>query len=241
MAAKSIPAEGSEQQSAVSVPEANPGTLPELNEDQALALLQRSEVTAETLVSLARNPSATKSRKVAIGLILHPRTPRHVSLPMLRRLFTFDLMRVALTPAVAADVKRAAEEQIMNRLESLSSGEKISLARRASGRVAAALLRDLESRIVATALENPHLTEAYVVAFLTKPDASASLFEVVGAHPKWSLRREVQIALLGSENTPIERVKEFAGNFSEQFLCEVVPEGRLSLIGGKFSGISSSK
>ena len=51
MAAKSIPAEGSEQQSAVSVPEANPGTLPELNEDQALALLQRSEVTAETLVS----------------------------------------------------------------------------------------------------------------------------------------------------------------------------------------------
>ena len=160
---------------------------------------------------------------------------------MLRRLFTFDLMRVALTPAVAADVKRAAEEQIMNRVESLSSGEKVSLARRASGRVAAALLRDLESRIVATALENPHLTEAYVVAFLTKPDASASLFEVVGAHPKWSLRREVQIALLCSENTPIERAKEFAGNFSEQFLREVVPEGRLSLIRGKFSGISSSK
>src|SRR5258708_34327396 len=161
MAAKSIPAEGSEQQSAGTAPEARPGTLPELNEDQALALLQRSEVTAETLVSLARNPSATKSRKVTIALTLHPRTPRHVSLPMLRRLFTFDLMRVALTPVVASDVKRAAEEQILNRLESLSVGDEVSLARRASGGVAAALLRDPEPRIVASALEARRLPEAH--------------------------------------------------------------------------------
>ena len=242
MTAESNPAEaGTEQKIPTPDQEPHPGDAPELSEDQALALLQRPEVTGEALVSLARNPGTTKSRKVRLALTIHPRTPRHVSLPMLRRLFTFDLMRVALTPTVAADIKRAAEDQLLNRLESLSMGKKISLARRASGRVAAALLRDPEPRIVATALENPHLTEAHVVTALTKPDASASLFVIVSAHPKWSLRREVQIALLRSGNTPIERAKEFAGNFSEQFLREVVPEGRLSLIRGKFSGISSSK
>ena len=213
----------------------------DLNEDQMLAVLQRPATTAETLALLSRNPEAMKSRKVALALVMHPRTPRHVAIPALRRLFTFDLMQVALTPVVAADIKRAAEEQILNRLESLSIGERISLARRASGRVAAAVLQDTEPRIVATALENRRLTEAHVVAVLTKPEASGSLFEVISEHPKWSLRREVQIALLRSENTPIDRAKEFARTFPREFLREVVPEGRLSLISGDISGISSSE
>jgi len=231
MTAESNPAEaGTEQKIPTSDQELHPGDAPELSEDQALALLQRPEVTGEALVSLARNPGTTKSRKVRLALTIHPRTPRHVSLPMLRRLFTFDLMRVALTPTVAADIKRAAEDQLLNRLESLSMGEKISLARRASGRVAAALLRDLEPRIVATALDNPRLTEAQVVTVLTKPDASPSLSEIVSAHPKWSQRREVQIVLLRSEKTPLQRAIEFAGNFSTDFLHEIVPKSRQSAL-----------
>ena len=107
-----------------------------------------------------------------LGLATHPRTPRHVTIPLLRRLFTFDLMQVALTPTVAADVKRAAEEQLLHRMESLSSGERISLARRASGRVAAALLLDAEPRVVSTALDNSHLVEALVVTALMKAQRS---------------------------------------------------------------------
>jgi hypothetical protein len=112
------------------------GAASELSEDQALALLKRADVTASSLALLGRNPSVAKSRKVLLALATHHRTPRHITIPLLRRLFTFDLMQVALAPTVAADVKRAAEEQILNRLESLSSGERISLARRASGRIA---------------------------------------------------------------------------------------------------------
>src|SRR6266851_398734 len=198
----------------------------ELNEDQALALLKRSDVNASTLALLGRNPSVMKSRKVLLALATHPRTPRHITIPMLRRLFTFDLMQVALTPTVAADVKRTAEEQILNRLESLSSGERISLARRASGRVAAALLLDTEVRVISTALDNSHLVEASVVTVLMKHDAPESLFALVSRHPKWSLRREVQIALLRSEKTPLERAKVLARNFSDEFLREIVPESR---------------
>ena len=198
----------------------------ELSEDQALALLKRSDVTASTLTLLARNPGVMKSRKVVLALATHPRTPRHITIPMLRRLFTFDLMQVALTPTVAADVKRTAEEQILNRLESLSSGERISLARRASGRVAAALLLDAEVRVISTALDNSHLVEASVVTILMKHNAPESLFVLVSGHPKWSLRREVQIALLRNEKTPLERAVGFARNFSADFLREIVPESR---------------
>lgn len=198
----------------------------EISEDQALALLQRSDVTAAELALLGRNPSVIKSRKLLLGLATHPRTPRHVTIPLLRRLFTFDLMQVALTPAVAADVKHAAEEQLLHRMESLSSGERISLARRASGRVAAALLLDVEPRVVSTALDNSHLIEALVVTALMKHNAPESLFPLVSEHPKWTLRRDVQIALLRSENVPLERALELAGNFSVELLSGIVPESR---------------
>src|SRR5215467_7453722 len=171
------------------------------NEDQAIAFLQRRDLTAEMLSSLSRNPEAMKSRKVLLALIAHPRTPRHVSIPLLRRAFVFDLMQVALTPAVAADVKRAAEDQILLRIEALSAGEKTTLAKRASSRVSAVLLQDDDARVVSPALDNSHLTESLVVQALMKPRAPAVLFEMVSAHPNWCQRPEVQLALLRSENT----------------------------------------
>jgi hypothetical protein len=123
-------------------------------------------------------------------------------------------------------VKRAAEEQILNRMESVSLGERISLARRASGRVAAALLLDAEERVISTALDNSHLVEALVVTALMKHDPPAALFALASGHPKWSLRKDVQIALLRSEKTPLARAAELAQNFSAEFVGEIVPEIR---------------
>jgi hypothetical protein len=200
---------------------------PGLTEDAALALVKNADVTAEALARLAKNPIASKSRKLVVALASHPRTPRHVSIPLLRGMFTFDLMNLALTPAVAPDVKRAAEEQLIMRLESLPVGQKITLARRASGRIAAALLQTSDQRIISPALDNKQLTEALVVQALMKPRAPERLYVTVADHASWQLRREIQIALLRSGNTPLERAQEFAKNFSEDFLREIVPAQRI--------------
>jgi hypothetical protein len=202
-------------------------TATELTEDMALAQLKRRDITAEALALLARNTDITKSRKLMLALAMHPRTPRHISLPLLRRLFTFDLMQVTLTPAVAADIKRTAEDQILLRSESLGAGEKISLAKRASGRVAAALLQEADERVISPALDNAQLTEAMLVQALMKPRAPEILFALVSEHRKWSLRREVQIALLRSEKTPLARAQELAKKFSEEFLREIILPERL--------------
>ena len=199
-------------------------------EDQALALLQRRDLSAEMLAALARNPEAIKSRKVLLALIAHPRTPRHVSMPLVRRVFVFDLMQVALTPGIAADLKRAAEDQLLVRLETLSVGEKTTLAKRASGRVAAGLLEDEDSRVVAPALDNAQLTEPLVIQGLMKPSAPAVLFELVSEHRKWCLQPEVQLALLRSEKTPLARAQEFARKFSKTLLESVLPEPRRTLL-----------
>lgn len=195
-----------------------------MTEEQALAAFEEPDITASELAALARTPSILKRRKLVLALATHPRTPRHSSVPLLRRMFTFDLMQVSLTPAVPADLKRLAEEQILVRVDGLSSGEKISLARRASGRVAAELLEDPDPRILAAALNNSRLTEAWLGAALAKDNAPQALFDIVSTHSKWSQRHDLQIALLRSEKIPLDQARRFANNFSADFLQEILPE-----------------
>ena len=118
---------------------------PAFTEDLALALLKRADLPPEALEQIAKNASALKSRKVKIALVSHPHTPRHVSVPLARQFYTFDLMKVALSPRAPADVKVAVDNVLISRIKTVTLGERLTLARRASGRVAAALLLDVES------------------------------------------------------------------------------------------------
>jgi hypothetical protein len=220
---------------------------PTLSEDFARALLKRADLPSEVLEQLAKNASALKSRKVKIALASHPHTPRHVSVPLARQFYTFDLMKVALSPSVPADVKVAADDVLISRLKTVTIGERLTLARRASGRVAAALLLDVEkmdgkivdgnigdaetgareTRVLRAALENPRLTEALVISSVLRPAANAALVHAVARHAKWSPRREVRAALLRTEHLSLARALEFSREIPAPLLHEVLASSRL--------------
>jgi len=147
------------------------GADPPLTADLALAIVKDRSLPSETIEQISRNAAVMKSRKVRVALAAHPRTPRRIALRLIRELYTFDLMQFSLIPAVAADLKRVADELLVARLASITLGERISLARRSSAMVAAALLLDKETRVWQTALENPRLTEAAIVKALLRPRA----------------------------------------------------------------------
>lgn len=198
-----------------------------LSEDLALTLLTRMDLPAAALEEVAKNASVMKHRKVIVALVAHPRTPRHVAIPIARRLYSFELMQLALKPGVAADLKMAMEEALVARMETISQGERLTLAKRASGRVAAALLLDPEQNIVDAALVNPQMTEAWVVKALMKEEVPLTLVETASRHPKWSLRRDVRLALLRNENTPLARVLGFAQSLPTSVLQDVLKHSRL--------------
>ena len=200
---------------------------PALTEDLALALLKRPDIPAEVIEQLGKNSSVSKFRKTKLALVTHPRTPRHVSLPMVRHLYLFDLMQVALTPVVPADLKIAADEALVARLETISVGQKLALARRASGRVAGALLVDKESRVILAALENPRLTEASIVKATMRPDTTTAFVQAVCRNLKWSVRQEVRIALLCNEKTPLSYALEFARSLPRPQVREILQRSRL--------------
>src|SRR5229473_2792971 len=215
---------------------------PALTEDLALALLKHPGLPLEVIEQLAKNATVLKSRKVKIGLASHLKTPRHVSVPLARQFYTFDLMKVALSPTVPADVKVAVDDVLISRLKTVTIGERLTLARRASGRVAAALLLDVETigtkivgaktiaretRVMLAALENPRLTEALVINSVLRTAASAALVDAVAQHAKWSCRREIRAALLRTEYLSLARALEFSHEIPTPLLHELLSASHL--------------
>jgi len=198
-----------------------------LTEDLALSVLNRADLPAAVLEQFAKNATFLKLRKAKLALVAHPHTPRRVSVPMVRQFYTFDLMKVALTPSVPADVKVAADDVLISRLKAVTLGERLALARRGSGRVAGALLLDGEAPVMRMALENGRLTEAFVIQAVLRPEASVALLQAVAQHAKWSFRREIRIALLRTEHLSLARALEFAKGLTTPFLREVLHSSRL--------------
>ena len=97
-------------------------------------------------------------------------------------------------------------------------------------------MQNSDRRVISAALNNAKLTEPLVVQALMKLHAPKMLFALVSDHPTWSQRREIQIALLRSENTPPERAIDFARNFSPEFLREVAPKERSSVLISELGG-----
>jgi len=192
-----------------------------------LSFLQRRDLPSETVELIGKNAGVIQSRKVRMAVASHPQAPRRISLRLIRELPTFDLMKFAMLPAVAADLKRAADELLVARLASITLGERISLARRGSALVAAALLLDKEVPVWQAAMENPRLTEAGAVKALLRANASPAFVDAVCHHAKWSVRPEIRMALLRNAHTPLARALEFARRLPPAQLRDVLHNSRL--------------
>jgi hypothetical protein len=197
------------------------------SEDQALGQLKDPELSSDQIEQISRQTGLMKSRKVRMAVACHQKTPRRVALRIIRELYTFELMQFALTPVAAADLKRLADELLLSRLTSIALGERISLARRSSTLVAGALLLDKESSVWQPALENPRLTEAAIVRALQRTNATAAFVEAVSHHSRWSVRSEVQVALLRNAHTPFAKAVEFSRRIPAQALRDILRVSRM--------------
>lgn len=198
-----------------------------LSENLALAQLADRDLSADEVEQISRNSALLKSRKVRLALASHPRTPRRIALRLIRELYTFELMRLALMPAAAADLRRVADELLLSRLPSITLGERISLARRSSELVAGALLLDKETPVWQAALDNARLTESAVVKALQRNNATAALVGAVCHHAMWSVRPEIRIALLRHHHTPLAKALEFARRLPTAQLRDILHASRL--------------
>jgi len=104
--------------------------------------LSRKDLPGELIEEIAQRRSLLKNYAVKKALVLHPHTPRLVSMRMLRDLYLMDLVQLTLTPGALAELKRNAEEQLIARLPQFASGTENYAGASRPGRVAGALLAE---------------------------------------------------------------------------------------------------
>jgi hypothetical protein len=204
-----------------------PTSVTALSEDRAVAQLKQRNLPIDAIEEIARNSGLMKSRKVRVLLAAHPHAPRRVVLRLIREFYTFDLMQFALRPGTPADLRRFADELLISRVASITLGECISLARRASEKVAGELLLHPQGAVWQAALQNPRLTERAIVKALSRTAATPAFVESLSRHPKWASRAEIRVALLRNSHTPLARAVEFARELPAAQLRDVLHSSRL--------------
>ena len=198
---------------------------PALDETQVCLLLERKNLPGEILEEVARRKPLLKSYRVKRALAFHPRTPRLVSLRLLRDLYLMDLVQVAILPGVSAELKRNAEDQLLARLPQLPLGQKITLARRGPARVAGALLAEGHAQVISIVLDNPYMTEAQILRALSREKLPVSVIPAIVGHRKWSITYNVRLALVRHPAAPLATILSYLPELTVTDLRELAAPG----------------
>ena len=200
---------------------------PHLQERDLLRLLERKDLAHEVVHELAHHKEVRRSYTVQLALVRHPKAPRLVSLPLMKFLYVFDLLRVAQTPGVPADVKMVAEETILKKLGGMPRGERISLARRGTGRLAASLLLNPDLELIRAALDNPYLTEGHLLKVLAREGLPPAVVEQLPSTRDGRITTICVSALIRNPLTPLARVLAFLPDMAVTDLRDICLDHRM--------------
>jgi hypothetical protein len=198
---------------------------PSLEEAQLCMLLERKNLPAEILEEVARRKPLLKNYRVKKALAFHPRTPRLVTLRLLRDLYLMDLVQLTLLAGIPTELKRNAEDQLVSRLPQLPLGQKITLARRGPARLAGALLAEGHAQIVSIVLDNAYLTEAQVLRVLSREKLPPVVVRTISLHRKWSISYNVRLALVRHPLSPLATVLAYLPELTVSDLRELASPG----------------
>lgn len=201
---------------------------PALDETKLCLLLERKDLPGEILEEVGRRKHLLKNYRVKRALAFHPRAPRLISLRLLRDLYLMDLVQIALSPGVLAELKLNAEEQVLARLPQLPLGQKITLARRGPARVAGALLAEGHAKVIPVALDNPNVTEAQVLKVLSREKLPVALIPAIARHRKWAVIYTVRLALVRHPLSPLATVLAYLPEITVSDLRELAAPGIVS-------------
>ena len=201
---------------------------PALDETQLCLLLDRKDLPAEILEEVARRKPLMKNYRVKRALAFHPRTPRLANLRLMRELYLMDLVQLTLLPGTSGELKRIAEEQLVARLPQLPLGQKITLARRGTARVAGALLAEGHAQVLSIALDNPGLSEAQVLKALSRERLPVGVVKAIAQHRKWSHTYNVRLALVRHPGATLSTILAYLPELTVSDLRELAAPGIVS-------------
>jgi hypothetical protein len=203
---------------------------PDLGQEELVFLLRNRQAPPRLLLAIGRDPRWTRSYEIKKHLVQHPRLPLSAARNLLPHLFWKDLAELSADPRLHPVARRQAERLISTRLEELSLGERVALARRASRGLIGPLIDTREGPVLRGLLGNTRLVEMEAVRMASCACRSADLFRYLAGHPKWSLRRSVRLALLRNPRTPVAVALRLVEKLSPRDLRELAKDVKVPRI-----------
>jgi TolB-like protein len=187
---------------------------PRFDEDHLCLLLTRKDLSTRLLEAVASRKQWLSDYRVRRSLAFHPHVPASLGLRLVRELYLTDLVQLTFLPSGAPAQKHLAEELILARLPQLPPAQKLTLARRGSGRIAGALLADGQAGVISAVLESPFLNEGQVLKVLSRITVPSHVVAAIAENGRWSQRYNVRLALVRNPQTPLARVLSFLPSLS---------------------------
>ena len=175
-----------------------------LDLDAARALLRNPYLTEELVSRLVEIRSLQSSYRWRLELAKHRLVPLARALALVQGLFWRDLAVVGLDVSIRPQVRRQAEQTLLQRLPKLALGERIALARIASRAIVAELRKESNERVFRSLLENPRLTEGDLMPLVVGSFGHPSTLAILARDRRWGTRYAIRYALVRNPKTPID-------------------------------------
>lgn len=203
-------------------------THPKATEMHIVKILTRRDLSEKFLQTVARSEWMKYSR-VQFYVVNNPKTPPGEAMNFVRLLFWRDLNFVVTNFKLSSQVRHLAENVIIQRLPTMATGDKITLARLTAGEVLKTLRLEKDPKIINALLSNPRITEEDILFIVNLPKTPSTVLEVICQNAKWSARKEVKLALLRKHSTPLPLAINLLGGLTVQDLKILVSDLKVPL------------
>jgi hypothetical protein len=197
---------------------------PDTDEAHLLKLLRKRALPSAIIEAIARHERWDGRHQIRAAIVLHPKTPRTLSLRLLSLLLWRDQLRVATDLRLQMPLRAAAESRLRERLPELELGERVSLARGAPPGLLSVLAGDESHRVIEALLSNPRLLEADVVTIVRREKTPAEVLRVVAANERWISRPAIRVRILCHRHTPVHSALKVLSRLSAPEIRKLLVE-----------------
>ena len=174
----------------------------QLLEDEVLAVLDNPYVTPAICQAIAQTQRLAAFYSVRLKLVAHKNTPQAHAVKFVHYLFWSDLVRLSVDVKVPSPVRRAIDNILVNKIDKLTLGERITCAKRCSQTLIKELLFDPDAKVFEALLLNQRVREDDLLFVAGSDRATAMQLQLLAEDRKWSYRYPIRKALVMNPLTP---------------------------------------
>jgi hypothetical protein len=139
---------------------------------------------------------------VRLKLVALKHTPQAHAVKLVHYLYWSDLVRLSVEVKVPAPVRRAIETILVNKVDKLTIGERITCAKRCSHALIKELMWDPDPKVFAALLINQRVREDDLLVIASSDRSTTQQLQILANDPKWSYRYAIRKALVMNPLTP---------------------------------------